>query len=277
MAPARAGRPARCLRIALKGQLCRDKIHHHALNDPSPDQLSAQIYLVAWSGDKTRALFEIGTTTTYQQWDLQTGKVISEFTLPKGTAGVSYTLPAAQQIIGVVNTFTVTAETFTLERFDLAGKVVKVLASETYSAGDPVRMLPVQQSADGKSVALGYSSGLEVVNTVGGAVQKLPVPSGLKSGCSVARWWDSGTVLAVCSSQPSRLWLVPTSGAKPTALTPVRTSTSGDLDAWQLSSRFYLQSVGPCGPSEVNKQAADGSITPVNVPRHGQPPDRDGH
>jgi hypothetical protein len=27
----------------------------------------AQTYLVAWSGDKTRALFEIGTTTTYQQ------------------------------------------------------------------------------------------------------------------------------------------------------------------------------------------------------------------
>jgi hypothetical protein len=235
----------------------------------------AQVYLVAWSGDKTRALFEIGSTTSYQQWNLQTGKVISEFMLPKGTAGVTYTLPTGQQIIGVVNTFTKTMETFTLERFDLAGQVVKILASETYSAGDPVRMMPVQQSADGKAVALGYSSGLEVVNSVGSAVKKLPVaPTELRSGCSVARWWDSGTVLAVCSSYAFRLWLVPTSGAKPTALTPVRTAAggySGDLGAWQLSSGLYLQSVGPCGPSEVNKQAADGSTTPVNVPGMDSP------
>lgn len=39
-------------------------------------------------------------------------------------------------------------ETFTLERFDLAGKVVKILASETYCAGDPVKMLPVQRLKD---------------------------------------------------------------------------------------------------------------------------------
>jgi len=94
----------------------------------------AQVYLVAWSGDKTHALFKIGTTTTYQQWDLQTGKVISEFALPQGTAGVSYTSPAGQQLIGVVNTFTNTTETSIVERFNLAGKVVKILASETSSA-----------------------------------------------------------------------------------------------------------------------------------------------
>jgi hypothetical protein len=67
------------------------------------------------------------------------------------------------------------------------------------------------------------------------------------------------------------LWLVPTSGAKPTALTPLRTSAARDLDAWQLSSGLYLQSVGPCGPSEVNKQAADGSITPVSIPGMDNP------
>jgi TolB protein len=230
----------------------------------------AQINLVAWSGDKTRALFEIGTTTTYQQWDLQTGKVISEFTLPKGTGLVSYTSPAGQQLIGAVNTFTKTTETSTVERFSLAGKVVEILASETSSATDPIPLVPAQ-SADGKTVALGVGGGLEVVSNAGGAVQKLPVPgTDQRFGCSVARWWDSGRVLAACSSRLQfRLWLVPTSGAKPTALTPVRTAASGDfgdLSAWQLSSGLYLQSAGPCGTVEVNKQAADGSITRVNIP-----------
>ena len=185
-------------------------------------------WLVAWSGDKTHALFKIGTTNTYQQWNLQTGKVISEFTLPKGTASVSYTSPTGQELIGVVNTLTKTTETSTVERFNLAGQVVKILASEASSTIDPFPLQPAQ-SADGKTVALGYSGGLEVVSNAGGAVQRLPVPgTNPRLGCYVARWWDSGTVLAVCSGQLSfRLWLVPTGGAEPTALTPVRTATSG--------------------------------------------------
>src|SRR5215471_4296194 len=132
-------------------------------------------WLVAWSGDKAHALFKIGTTTTYQQWNLQTGKVISEFALPKGTASVSYTSPTGQELIGVVNTFTKTTETSTVERFNLAGQVVKILASEASSTIDPFPLQPAQ-SADGKTVALGYSGGLEVVSNAGGAVQKLPVP-----------------------------------------------------------------------------------------------------
>jgi hypothetical protein len=232
-----------------------------------PAQISGVDRLVAWSGDKTYALFEIGTSTTYQHWNLQTGKVISAFTLPKGTASVRYTSPTGQQLIAVVNTFTKTTETSRVERVDLAGKVVKILASETYSANDPVSVLPVQQSANGKAVALGDSGGLEVVSNAGGAAKKLPVPgTNPRLGCSVARWWDSGTVLTECSG---RLWLVPASGATPTALTPVREATSrdlGDLSAWQLSSGLYLQSAGACGTLEVNEQEASGSITPVNIP-----------
>jgi hypothetical protein len=41
--------------------------------------------------------------------------------------------------------------------------------------------------------------------------------------------------------------------------------------AWQLSSGLYLQSAGPCGTLEVNKQAADGSVTRVSVPSMDSP------
>ena len=53
-------------------------------------------------------------------------------------------------------------------------------------------------------------------------------------------------------------------GADPCPHVPVR--DLGDLDAWQLSSGPYLQSAGACGTLEVNKQAANGSITPGNIP-----------
>ena len=81
------------------------------------------------------------------------------------------------------------------------------------------------------------------------------------------RWWNATTVLASCG----RLWLVPASGARPSALTPVRNPAKppndyGDLDAWQLPSGLYLQSAGACGTLELNRQAANGSITKVTVP-----------
>ena len=91
-------------------------------------------------------------------------------------------------------------------------------------------------------------------------------------GCSPERWWTPSAILAACiakstNSEP-RLWLLPANGARPTALTPQRKAGHdlGDFDAWRLSSGLYLQSEGACGVTEINKQAANGSVTPVNVP-----------
>jgi len=85
------------------------------------------------------------------------------------------------------------------------------------------------------------------------------------------RWWNASTILATCEPKniaAPQLWLVPANGAKPSALTPVRKSGTdlGDVDAWQLSSGLYLQSLGPCGTYELNKQAKNGSVTMVTVP-----------
>jgi hypothetical protein len=67
----------------------------------------------------------------------------------------------------------------------------------------------------------------------------------------------------------AQLWLVPVSGARPTALTPPRRASSGDLgdlDAWQLPSGLYLQAAGPCAVLQIFRQSASGSITRVTVP-----------
>lgn len=37
------------------------------------------------------------------------------------------------------------------------------------------------------------------------------------------------------------------------------------IGAWRLSSGLYLQSLGACSSLEINRQAANGSITPVKV------------
>ena len=74
---------------------------------------------------------------------------------------------------------------------------------------------------------------------------------------------------AAARTASPQLWLVPVSGAHPTALTPRRTASSGDLgdlDAWQLPSGLYLQAAGPCAVLQIFKQARNGSITLVTVP-----------
>jgi TolB protein len=55
----------------------------------------------------------------------------------------------------------------------------------------------------------------------------------------------------------ARLWLVPVSGAAPTALTPQRAVGSpdfGDVEAWQLPTGLYLQAEAGCGPPFIAKE-----------------------
>jgi TolB protein len=102
----------------------------------------------------------------------------------------------------------------------------------------------------GTDFVTGTSYGLKLASNSGAQIRKLPVPGTSANTCNPARWWKSGTVLASCAPPNSaipELWLVPVSGARPTALTPRRSASSGDLgdlDAWQLPSGLYLQAAG---------------------------------
>lgn len=217
--------------------------------------------LVAWSGDKTRALFSAGPNGQVAQLNLVTGQ-LSPFRLAGQASAIGYTVPDGLNILGAKYN----GSAVTLARYSLTGKLVKDLATSRYSAAGVY-------SSGGTMLAVSGTKGPRLISNAGGVIRQLPVPgTDPRLGCTPVRWWSAETILAECdatSSSIARLWLVPASGAKPVALTPQRTGTGrdlGDIDAWRLTSGLYLQSLGACGTLELNRQAANGSVAPVNVP-----------
>jgi hypothetical protein len=221
-------------------------------------------YLIAWSGDKTRALLGL-LGSQYEQLTLSTGKLtvgkLAGQAQPQG-----YTLPGGQDILGTTQAFSSGHTTGTVARYSLTGKLLKVLTRG-------VDETSAVYAANGTALAVSAPKGLELVSNGGGVIRSLPVPGTSTSfGCVPSRWWNSTTVLAECMANgkyTTRLWLVPTNGKKPVGLTPQRSSAGpdlGDIGAWQLSSGLYVQGLTGCGTMEIFKQAANGSIKMVTVP-----------
>jgi TolB protein len=160
-----------------------------------------------------------------------------------------------------------------LKRVDLAGN-----QELSYPVGDDYKggALP---TPDGALVVLGTSEGLALMGNDGTPGKELPVPGKL-SACSPVRWWTSTVVLARCDdavrlSSAGQLWQVPIDGTTPTALTAVNSGKGddpgfkgdyGDVNAWQLPSGTFLQSIGACGTVFLSRLTSDGHTTRVNVP-----------
>lgn len=219
-------------------------------------------HLIAWSGDKTRALFDNAAVGVVTQINLQTGK-LTRFQLAGAAVPFGYTRPNGLQILGM----RVEGRTATLGRYDQTGAGVAVLASNSFSGFAAV------YSADGKTLAINGANGLRLITNTGVELRKLPVPgTNTLAGCWPVRYWNAGTILTECFAKQDgivRLWLVPVSGARPTALTPQRTGSGpdrGDVDAWRLNSGLYPQGLGACDAIELFKQAANGSAALVKVP-----------
>ena len=220
-------------------------------------------YLIAWSGDKTRALLSL-TGSGYEQLTLSTGK-LTVGKLAGRAQPLGYTLPDGQDILGVTEA-AAGGESATVARYSLAGRLLKVLTrgvDENTAAYAP----------NGATLAVSGAKGLELVSNGGGVIRSLPVPrTDPALGCYPSRWWNATTVLTECLADGAvapRLWLVPANGKKPVPLTPQRSAAGpdlGDIDAWQLSSGLYVQGLGGCATMEIYRQAANGSITLVNVP-----------
>lgn len=232
----------------------------------------ASWYLVGWSGDASRALFGTspglvtGSREHVYQLQLRTGHVTG-FTLPVDVTAIGYTRPDGLNILA--EKATPTGSSTTLQRYGLTGKLQKTLATvtglDTFGNGSGVAY-----SSNGTEIAAGSSKGLELISNAGGVIRKLRVPD-VSDGCSAVRWWSAHTVLASClvANLPApRMWLVPASGAKPSALTPVRKGgfDLGDFNAWQLSSGLYVDGFGGCGSLVIGRQPAHGSEKLVNVP-----------
>jgi len=216
--------------------------------------------LVAWSPDGRRALFQVFSGQGGAEvLTLATGQA-STFVM-QGTANpIGFTTPHGLNIVAGQPSGNGTS----LARYSLSGRLLQRLG---YSADGQVLYAP-----SGTEFATGTGNGLKLVSNGGVLVRNLPVHGTSANSCNPVRWWNGGTVLASCIPPGSgipQLWLVPVSGARPTALTPPRRASSGDLgdlDAWQLPSGLYIQAAGPCALLQVFKQSRSGSITRVTVP-----------
>jgi hypothetical protein len=239
----------------------------------------AQWDLLGWSGDVKRALFSTGpiflgsARQHVYQLQLRTGHVTG-FRLPAKVNAVGYTRPDGLNILAEKGTLGSGANAITLQRYSLTGKLQKSLASvkglDLLAGGSGIPSAPYNSA--GTQLAAGTTNGLELISNAGGVIRKLPVP-GVTEGCSAVRWWSKNTVLATCfvtGEAGPRMWLVPASGAKPTAQTPVRTGSSGfdfgDFNSWQLSSGLYVDGLGACGTLVIGRQPAHAKEQMVNVP-----------
>lgn len=214
--------------------------------------------LIDWSGDKARALF-VATNTkpgTMDQLQLATGKMTS-FRLPSSVGSVlGYTHPDGVNLLATHDG---------IARYNLKGKLqAQLIKGNKY---DEAISAP-----NGKTEVVNGTTGVDLLSNTGGVVRSLTVPSITRNSCTPVRWWSASVVLVSClpkSTPVAQLWLVPVSGAAPTALTPVRNGKGpdlGDLDAWKFKTGLYLEAAGPCGNQFIGKQAASGKVTEINVP-----------
>jgi hypothetical protein len=209
-----------------------------------------------WSGDRSRVLLVQADASpeVFGQLTLATGQ-LSTFTLPAGATVLGYTRPDGDNIL--------VDDQDGLARYNLSGVLQQRLV--TGSQYDSAISSP-----DGVTEVVNGSQGLELVSNTGGVIRQLPVPGG--RGCAPVRWWNATTVLATCTpASPAyapQVWLVPVTGARGTALTPVRTSGPdlGDLDAWELPGGLYVQALGACGTQFIGQQSATGTVQQVSVP-----------
>jgi hypothetical protein len=225
---------------------------------------AGQWQLLAWSGDTRRALFASAGASDQvlvHQVQLRTGQVTG-FTLPADMTVLGYTRPAGLNIL--VSKWRSPARG-TLQRYSLTGQLQKSLATVDSLAS-------VAYQPAGARLAASEPNGLALVSNGGGIIRRLPVP-GVRYGCDPVRWWTASTILASCQgtiSRPwQRLWLVPGGGARPRALTPVRSGATfdlGDLNAWQLPGGLYLDAAQGCGAGTIGRQPAHGQEQPVPVP-----------
>jgi hypothetical protein len=212
--------------------------------------------LLGWSGDKTRALLWFDGSqdgSQYEQLTLSTGK-FTVVRLSGQAQPLGYT-PDGQNILGVAE-----GTPPTIARYSLTGKLLTVLTHRDDETS-------AVYAANGTALAVSGANRLELVSNGGRLIRSLPVPGTHPAyGCYPVHWWNPTTVLTQCSN----LWLVPTNGKRPVALT-LPPGKPGDYfgysDAWQLPSGLYAQAVGRCATVLIFRQAANGSLTPV-VPPH---------
>jgi hypothetical protein len=230
---------------------------------PANPSGSTPYQLVSWSGDGQRALLEsVATPLAVAVLDLRT-LATTELELGSGVGPIGFTKPDGLAIIAGASNGSV------LERFSLTGQLELSYPTSFPGGGGTYQGSPLY-TPDGTELAVATSTGIELISNDGQALRFLPVSPSVSS-CSPLRWWTTGVLVASCApdgSSTPQLWLVPTSGATPTALTANRPASGdmGDLDAWQLPGGTYVEDAGACGYEYAAKLGPDGLTAPVTMP-----------
>ncbi len=225
------------------------------LAPPAPSSLAG------WSGDGRRALLATfnGSQTTLTQIDLTTGHTNNQFALH---GDVSYTRPTGLAVLAISSTATTPT---TLQRYSMNGSLQQAYPTNFSQVG--AFDGSVLSSPDGTQLVMGAAKGLAVVGNDGTLVSQLPVAGA--TNCTVTRWWATGVALASCSTtnSSSQLYEVPISGAAVTTLTaPPVPPDYGDLNAWEVGKKVYLQSAGACGSLFLGELQPNGTSAEVTVP-----------
>jgi TolB protein len=226
--------------------------------------------LVAWSGDGRRALLtdqsgsSDNSSTQVTQIDLASGAV-HRTSIPSSVT-VTYSNPSGLALLATdqINP--------SLQRLSSDGAVELSYPTQFGALG--AFNGSSRESPDGTQIAMGtHGGGIALVDNAGQVTSNLVIAG--TSYCSPVRWWAASEVLASCvegSTGISTLWLVPTSGAVPTALTvtpPAGSQDNGDEDAWQAGGGTYLQDAGACGYQYLAVLDPDHTTSPVTVPGVG--------
>lgn len=232
---------------------------------PASPAASAPTDLVAWAGDGQRALFSSSNSSP-------TVEVLNLRTLATTTFGLTNASPtgftAPDGLAILINSSVNDAGQTQLERVSLTGRLEQPYPASFVPGGSYNES--ALYSPDGTELAVGTSAGVELMSNGGQGLRYLNVSPSVQF-CRPVRWWTPAELLTSClpnGSGESQLWLVPTSGVAPRALTasPPASQDTGDLDAWQLSSGTYVQDAGACGYTYVARLQPGGLTTPVAIP-----------
>ena len=215
------------------------------------------VHLLAWSGDRTRAMLEVAKSPTSSveqlaQLTLATGR-LTRLPLP-AVFPVSYTRPDGLAVLAASSR--VSPPEFQLARYSLSGGLEKVLFTQkTTGNGGGFYNQTAPYNPAGTAIAMTVApSGVTtaghtvLISNAGGLTRRYPSAG----SCQFVRWWTASQLLTRnCAGK--RLFVTPVSGASPVPLTPAAGSPyQFQDDAWRLAGHVYVQLSGPaCGTGSL--------------------------
>jgi hypothetical protein len=220
-----------------------------------------------WSGASMQALFitqpDTATKAAITVLNLKTGEA-SGFTVysPLSYPEISFSHPSGTGVL-LLASHDSSGGYLPVQLYSLSGTRQICYPDSFRGAGSGA--WEYREGPAGPDLVFQVKNGLEVVSNSGHAVRLLPEPHGY-SFCSPLNWWTSQTILASCNNNSSTtlVFAFPLSGAKPTAVTTARQSSTF-LGVWRLPSGTYAQEAA-CGSSWLERLNPNGTGTQILIP-----------